>query len=102
MNLGTGCADIALLGISVPSLIRSAAERSYSARAALCVRAEKIAPHHYRGFFFAQKNRPQLAGRKLGPKLQLLKVPHIGTILIWVRNPPIRLNCVLEAKTGLY
>ena len=36
MKLGTDRADSSPLGISVPSLRRSAAERSYSARAALC------------------------------------------------------------------
>jgi hypothetical protein len=43
--------------------------------------------------------RPQLGGTKLGPKSTGRKVPHIGTILMWVRNPPIPIKFCFKKPT---
>jgi hypothetical protein len=47
--------------------------------------------------------RPQLGGTKLGPKSTGRKVPHIGTILMWVRNLPIPIKfCFKKTDSGLF
>ncbi len=42
-----------------------------------------------------EKKRPQPIGGKLGPESTGREVPHVGTIQMWARNPPIPLNFAL-------
>jgi hypothetical protein len=46
---------------------------------------------------------PAWGERNLGPKSTGRKVPHIGTILMWVRNPPIPIKfCFKKTDSGLF